>query len=118
MASRVEIIERRRLRVGDREIDLATLVPEGGGTATQELEAASGGAAVDESVVLGTPAGVYRFNVTRPKGGALTVEAKPHAPHAEVTRLRLDGATLRIEGTFPVEQSDDAVPVRPPPRRR
>ena len=108
MASRVEIIERRRLRVGDREIDLATLVPEGGGTATQELEAASGGAAVDESVVLGTPAGVYRFNVTRPKGGALTVEAKPHSPHAEVTRLRLDGATLRIEGTFPVEQSDDA----------
>ena len=28
VASRVEIIERRRLRVGDREIDLATLVPE------------------------------------------------------------------------------------------
>ena len=31
MTSRVEIIERRRLRVGDRELDLATLVPEGGG---------------------------------------------------------------------------------------
>jgi glycosyltransferase involved in cell wall biosynthesis len=106
VASRVEIIERRRLRVGDREIDLATLVPEGGGAATQEIEA-SGGAAVDESVVLGTPAGVYRFNVTRPQGGALTVEAKPHAPHAEVTRLRVDGATLHVEGSFPVEQADD-----------
>jgi glycosyltransferase involved in cell wall biosynthesis len=107
VASRVEIIERRRLRVGDREIDLAALVPEEGGTATQELEAASGGAAVDESVVLGTPAGVYRFNVTRPQGGALTVEATPHAPHAEVTRLRLDGTTLHVEGTFPVEQAED-----------
>ena len=101
MASRVEIIERRRLRVGDREIDLATLVPEGGGTATREIEA-SGGAAVDESVVLGTPAGVYRFRVTRPQGGALTVEAEPQAPHAEVTRLRLDGTTLHVEGTFPL----------------
>ena len=106
MASRVEIIERRRLRVGDREIDLATLVPEGGGTATREIEA-SGGAAVDESVVLGTPAGVYRFNVTRSQGGPLTVEAKPQAPHAEVTRLRLDGTTLHVEGTFPLEQADD-----------
>ena len=107
MAGRVEIIERRRLRVGDREIDLATLVPDGGGVATREIEA-SGGAAVDESVVLGTPAGVYRFNVTRPQGGVLTVEATPQPPHAEVTRLRLDGATLRIEGTVPVEQSDNA----------
>ena len=106
MASRVEIIERRRLRVGDREIDLATLVPEGGGAATQEIEA-PGGAAVDESVVLGTPAGVYRFNVTRPQGGALTVEAKPHAPHAEVTRVQLHGATLHVEGTFPIEHADD-----------
>jgi glycosyltransferase involved in cell wall biosynthesis len=108
VASRVEIIERRRLRVGDREIDLTALVPEGGGAATQELEAASGGAAVDETVVLGTPAGVYRFTVARPKGGALTVEAKPQAPHAEVTRLHLDGATLHVQGTFPVEQSDRA----------
>jgi hypothetical protein len=102
VASRVEIIERRRLRVGDREIDLAGLVPEGGGAATQEIEA-SGGAAVDETVVLGTPGGVYRFTVTRPKGGALTVEAKPQAPHAEVTRLRVDGTTLHVEGTFPLE---------------
>ena len=102
--SRVEIVERRRLRVGDREIDLATLVPEGGGAATREIEA-SGGAAVDESVVLGTPAGVYRFNVTRPQGGALTVEAEPYAPHAEVTRLRLDGTTLHVEGTVPLEQA-------------
>ena len=51
--------------------------------------------------MLGTPAGVYRFNVTRPQGGALTVEAKPQAPHAEVTRLRVDGATLHVEGTLP-----------------
>ena len=57
--------------------------------------------------MLGTPAGVYRFNVTRPQGGALTVEAKPQAPHAEVTRLRLDGTTLHVEGTFPLEQADD-----------
>ena len=106
MTSRVEIIERRRLRVGDREIDLATLVPEGGGAATQEIEAPGGGA-VDESVVLGTPAGVYRFNVTRPQGGVLTVEAKPQAPHAEVTRVQLHGATLHVEGTFPIEHADD-----------
>ncbi|MEO8689979.1 MAG: glycosyltransferase family 4 protein [Solirubrobacteraceae bacterium] len=108
MASRVEIIERRRLRVGDREIDLAALVPEGGGTATQELESASGGAAVHETVVLGTQGGVYRFTVTRPKGGALTVEATPQAPHAEVTRLRVDQGVLHVEGTFPVEQDDRA----------
>ena len=87
MASRVEIIERRRLRVGDREIDLATFVPEGGGAAAREIEA-SAGAPVDESVVLGTPAGVYRFTVTRPQAGAVTVVAEPYAPHAEVTRLR------------------------------
>ena len=52
MASRVEIIERRRLVVGDREIDLAALVPEGGGPATQELDASPGGSKVDEAVVL------------------------------------------------------------------
>jgi glycosyltransferase involved in cell wall biosynthesis len=106
VASGVEIIERRRLRVDDREIDLATLVPEGGGAATREIEA-YGGAAVDESVVLGTPAGVYRFRVTRPQGGALTVAAEPYAPHAEVTRLRLDGTTLHVEGTFPLGQAGD-----------
>ena len=55
VASRVEIIERRRLVVGDREIDLAALVPEGGGPATQELDASPGGSKVDEAVVLGTP---------------------------------------------------------------
>ena len=107
MAGRVEIIERRRLRVGDREIDLATLVPDGGGVATREIEG-SGGAAVDESVVLGTPAGVYRFSVTRPQGGVLTVEATPQPPHAEVTRLRLDGATLHVAGTVLAEQADRA----------
>ena len=50
-------------------------MPEGGGPATQELDAAPGGSKVDEAVVLGTPEGVYRFTVARPKGGALTVEA-------------------------------------------
>jgi glycosyltransferase involved in cell wall biosynthesis len=107
--SRVEIIERRRLRVGDREIDLASLVPEGGGPATRELEPASGnGPAVDETVVLGTPAGVYRFSVTRPEGGPLTVEARPQAPHAEVTRVRVEGAALRVEGHVPAAGADDA----------
>ena len=107
MASRVEIIERRRLRVGDREIDLATLAPEGGGAASQEIEA-SGGAAVDETVVLGTRAGVYRFTVARADGGPLTVEAKPLGPHAEVTRLRVEGATLSVEGTVPAEVEGNA----------
>ena len=128
MASRVEIIERRRLVVGDREIDLAALVPEGGGPATQELEASPGGSAVDETVVLGTPQGVYRFTVARPKGGALTVEAKPLAPHAEVTRLHVEGATLHVEGTVPTEAEEpaylfarrrgDAMEVVAPARRR
>ena len=103
MAGRVEIIERRRLVVGDREFDLAALVPEGGGPATQELEAADGGRVFDEAVVLGTPAGVYRFTVARPKGGPLTVEAKPLAPHAEVTRMRVVGTTLHVEGTVEAE---------------
>ena len=99
MAGRVEIIERRRLVVGDREFDLAALVPEGGGPATQELEAADGGREFNEAVVLGTAEGVYRFTVARPKGGPLTVEAKPLAPHAEVTRMRVEGTTLDVEGT-------------------
>ena len=103
MASRVEIIERRRLVVGDREIDLAALVPEGGGPATQELDASPGGSKVDEAVVLGTPEGVYRFTVARPKGGALTVEAKPLAPHAEVTRLHVHDATLHVDGAVPTD---------------
>ena len=51
--------------------------------------------------MLGTPVGVYRFTVARPQGGALTVEAKPQAPHAEVTRVRVDGGTLHVEGTLP-----------------
>jgi glycosyltransferase involved in cell wall biosynthesis len=106
VASRVEIIERRRLVVGDREIDLAELVPAGGGPATRELEAAPGGSKVDESVVLGTPQGVYRFTVARANGGPLTVEAKPLAPHAEVTRMRVEGTTLHIEGT--VEEDAEA----------
>jgi glycosyltransferase involved in cell wall biosynthesis len=108
VASRVEIIERRRLVVGDREIDLAALVPEGGGPATQELDASPGGSKVDEAVVLGTPEGVYRFTVARPKGGALTVEAKPLAPHAEVTRLHVQDATLHVEGTVPAEAEEPA----------
>ena len=108
MASRVEIIERRRLVVGDREIDLAALVPEGGGSATQELDASPGGSKVDEAVVLGTPEGVYRFTVARPKGGALTVEAKPLAPHAEVTRLHVQDATLHVEGAVPTEAENPA----------
>ncbi len=99
MAGRVEIIERRRLVVGDREFDLAALVPEGGGPATRELEAADGGREFNEAVVLGTAEGVYRFTVARPKGGPLTVEAKPLAPHAEVTRMRVEGTTLDVEGT-------------------
>ena len=41
--------------------------------------------------MLGTPEGVYRFTVARANGGPLTVEAKPLAPHAEVTRMRVDG---------------------------
>ena len=108
MASRVEIIERRRLVVGDREIDLAALVPEGGGPATQELDASPGGSKVDEAVVLGTPRGVYRFTVVRPEGGALTVEAKPLAPHAEVSRLQVQGAALHVEGTVPTEAEEPA----------
>ena len=56
--------------------------------------------------MLGTPQGVYRFTVARPNGGALTVEAKPQAPHAEVTRLRVDGTTLHVEGTVPPEAED------------
>ena len=99
MAGRVEIIERRRLVVGDREFDLAALVPDGGGAAIQELETASGGREFNEAVVLGTPEGVYRFTVARPKGGPLTVEAKPLAPHAEVTRMRVEGTTLHVDGT-------------------
>ena len=103
MAGRVEIIERRRLVVGDREFDLAALVPEGGGPATRELEAADGGREFNEAVVLGTAEGVYRFTVARPKGGPLTVEAKPLAPHAEVTRMRVEGTTLEVEGTVDAE---------------
>ena len=91
MASRVEIIERRRLVVGDREFDLAALAPAGGGAGSLELEASGSGPPVDESVVLGTPEGVYRFTVARADGGPLTVEAKPLAPHAEVRRVRVDG---------------------------
>ena len=98
MAGRVEIIERRRLVVGDREFDLAALVPEGGGPATRELEAADGGREFNEAVVLGTAEGVYRFTVARPQGGPLTVEAKPLSPHAEVTRLRVEGTALHVEG--------------------
>jgi glycosyltransferase involved in cell wall biosynthesis len=108
VASRVEIIERRRLVVDDREFDLAALVPEGGGPATRELEVAPGGSPVDETVVLGTPQGVYRFTVARADGGPLTVEAKPLAPHAEVTRMRVDGSTLHVEGAVPAESDAPA----------
>ena len=99
MAGRVEIIERRRLRVeNDREIDLATFVPEGGGAdrpRRSRLPVARRSTRPSSSA----RAPASRFNVSRPKGGALTVEAKPQAPHAEVTRLHLDGATLHVEGT-------------------
>ena len=94
--------------VDGREIDLAGLVPEEGGAATRELEAAPGGSPVDETVVLGTPQGVYRFTVARADGGPLTVEAKPLAPHAEVTRMRVDGATLHVEGAVPPESGEPA----------
>ena len=53
MSSRVEIIERRRLRVGEQEFDLASLAPADGGATTREIDAAPGGAEIDESVVLG-----------------------------------------------------------------
>ena len=108
MASRVEIIERRRLVVGDREFDLAALAPAGGGAASLELEAPGGGPPVDESVVLGTPEGVYRFTVARAGGGPLTVEAKPQAPHAEVTRMRVEAATLHVEGRVPAGSDEPA----------
>ena len=99
MAGRVEIIERRRLVVGDREFDLAELVPRGGGVATRELDSAVGGRAFNEAVVLGTREGVYRFTVARAHDGPLTVEAQPLAPHAEVTRMRVEGTMLHVEGT-------------------
>ena len=108
MASRVEIIERRRLVVGDREFDLAALAPAGGGPASMELETSGDGPPVDESVVLGTPEGVYRFTVARADGGPLTLEAKPQAPHAEVTRMRVDGARLQVEGSVPPEPDGPA----------
>ena len=107
MTGRVEIVERRRLVVGDREFDLAALVPEGGGPATRELDVADGGWEFSEAVVLGTPEGVYRFTVARAGGGPLTVEAKPLAPHAEVTRLRVTGTALHVEGTVEA-QADPA----------
>ena len=103
MTGRVEIIERRRLVVGDREFDLAALVPEGGGPATRELDVADGGREFSEAVVLGTPEGVYRFTVARAGGGPLTVEAKPLAPHAEVTRMGVEGTALHVEGTVEAE---------------
>jgi glycosyltransferase involved in cell wall biosynthesis len=106
VAGRVEIVERRRLVVGDRELDLAALVPRGGGVVSQELDSAAGGRAFNEAVVLGTPEGVYRFTVVRASDGKLTVEAKPLAPHAEVTRMRVEGTTLHVEGT--VEGEDEA----------
>ncbi len=108
MASRVEIIERRRLVVGDREFDLAALAPAGGGEVSLELEASGGGPPVDESVVLGTPEGVYRFTVARADGGPLTVEARPLAAHAEVTRMRVEGVTLHVEGAVPPESEGPA----------
>ena len=103
MAGRVEIIERRRLVVGDREFDLAALVPQGGGPVTQELDSASGGRAFNEDVVLGTPEGVYRFTIARADGGPLTLEGKPLSPHAEVTRMRVEGTTLHVEGAVEAE---------------
>ena len=115
MAGRVEIIERRRLVVGDREFDLAALVPEGGGPATRELEAADGGREFNEAVVLGTAEGVYRFTVARPKGGPLTVEAKPLAPHAEVTRMRVERHDAGRRG-HRRRRGRAGVPVRAPPR--
>ena len=48
--------------------------------------------------MLGTAEGVYRFTVARPKGGPLTVEAKPLAPHAEVTRMRVEGTDAARRG--------------------
>jgi glycosyltransferase involved in cell wall biosynthesis len=101
--SRVEIIERRRLVVDGREFDLAALVPEGGGAATREIDSAAGGREFNEAVVLGTPEGVYRLTVARASGGPLTVDAKPLAPHAEVTRMRVDEGALRVEGTVEAE---------------
>ena len=68
--------------------------------------------------MLGTPEGVYRFTVARPKGGALTVEAKPLAPHAEVTRLHVHGRDAARRGRRPDRGGGARVPVRPPPRRR
>ena len=52
------------------------------------------------------------------EGGPLTVEAKPLAPHAEVTRLRVDGATLHVEGAVAAGRPTSRLPVRAPPRRR
>ena len=84
VASRVEIIERRRLVVGDREIDLAALVPEGGGPATQELDASPGGSKVDEAVVLsdrvvimtsspGSVKDIFDIDLPRPRGDVQSI---------------------------------------------
>ena len=118
MASRVEIIERRRLRVGDREIDLADARARGrwGGHPGDRGVRRRGGrrerrARHARRASTASPS-------TRPQGGALTVEAKPYAPHAEVTRLRLDGDDAARRGDLPARAGRRRRPVRAPPRRR
>jgi len=96
------------LHAGEAVFDLASLAPADGAEARWELETAPDGAAIDDAVVLGTPAGVYRFTVARAGEGPLAVEARPLGPHAEVTRMRVEGAALEVAGTLPEEADGPA----------
>jgi glycosyltransferase involved in cell wall biosynthesis len=84
-------------------LDLDELVPAEGGSAIWEIDATlAPGAGAGPAVVIGVGERLYRITPRRRRGGRLRVVARALAPHAELTRVRVeDDDTLVVEGTLP-----------------
>jgi glycosyltransferase involved in cell wall biosynthesis len=84
-------------------LDLDDLVPANGGAAVWDVDAALGAdASPGPAVVFGVGDSLYRVEPGRTPEGRLTVTARRLAPHAELTRVRVeDPATLALAGTLP-----------------
>jgi glycosyltransferase involved in cell wall biosynthesis len=84
-------------------LDLDDLVPDDGGDVTWEVDATlAPGAGAGAAVIIGVGDRLFRVTPRRQRNDRLAVVARALAPHAELTRVRVeDPDELLVEGTLP-----------------
>jgi glycosyltransferase involved in cell wall biosynthesis len=88
-------------------LDLGRLVPSDGERAVWDVDATlARGTTAAPPVVVTVDDRLFRVAMRRAAGGRLTVETEPLAPHAELSRLRVESdGTLVVAGTAPAARA-------------